>query len=101
MQHHRPPVLSRPAAAVDALSRCGSDLSSLYQPDDEEQDHRPDGGVNNGGNNSAPDVHVQNPEQPGTDERADDTDDDVADQAKSHALDDHAGQPAGDRADDQ
>ena len=35
------------------------------------------------------------------DEGADDADHDVADQAEAHAPNDQAGQPAGDRADDQ
>ena len=40
-------------------------------------------------------------QQPAGDERADDADHDVADQAKAHAAHDQAGEPAGDRADDQ
>ena len=40
-------------------------------------------------------------QQPAGDDAADDADDDVADQAKAAAFDDHAGQPAGNRADDQ
>ena len=40
-------------------------------------------------------------QQPVGDERADDADHDVAEQAETHAFDDQAGKPARDRADDQ
>ena len=39
-------------------------------------------------------------QQPAADEGADDADDDIADQAEAHALDDQAGEPAGNRTDD-
>ena len=40
-------------------------------------------------------------QQPAGDDGADDADDDVADQPEAAALDDHAGKPAGNRADDE
>ena len=51
--------------------------------------------------NTAADHDAELRQQPAGDDTSDDTDDDVADQAEAAALDDHAGQPAGNRADDK
>src|ERR1700720_17100 len=74
---------------------------SLDQPDDDQQDDRADKGVDDRGDKAATDGDADLRQQPTGDECADDADDDVADQSEAAAFHDHAGQPAGNRADDE
>src|SRR5665213_530263 len=76
-------------------------LRSSDEPQDEDQQHRADGGGDDRGDQAAADADVQNAGQPAADEGADHADDDVADQAKAATLDQQSGKPTGDDADDQ
>ncbi len=76
--------------------------AAAHQANDQQQDHRADGGIENLAHQAAGgDVDAEFREQPRGEEGADDADDDVADQAEAGALDDLAGEPAGNQADDE
>src|ERR1700685_421855 len=80
----------------------GAASGSFDQLDDDQQDHRADAGVDEGGDDAAPD-HDHAPDlrtPPAGDDRADDADDDIANEPNPAALDDHARKPASNRADD-
>jgi hypothetical protein len=81
-----PPTPSPPASATN-------------EPDNQQQYQRADGGVNNRPNNARAKMDAELRKQPTTDERANDSNDEIADDPKSGALHDLAGQPSGNEAD--
>src|SRR5271155_675487 len=78
-----------------------SAVLAFDQPDNDQQNHRADEGIDHVGNKAATDEESDPRQQPAGDKRADNADDDVADQPETAALDHHPGKPAGDRADNQ
>src|SRR5207249_3138730 len=76
-------------------------LESADEPDDDEEDHRPDGGGDDLWRPASPQVDAQPGEQPTADERAQDAYDYVPEQAQALAFDDLAGGPAGDEPDEE
>src|ERR1700742_319781 len=84
----RPPRVMRPL------------VLSLHHPDDPQQDHRTeDGGEQREPPTARRGIEEETQQEP-TDERADDADHDVHQNARATALDDLAGEPPGDRSDD-
>ena len=81
-----PPTPSPPASATN-------------EPDDQQQYQRADGGVDDRRNNARAKMDAELRKQPTTDERANDSNDEIADDPKSGALHDLAGQPSGNEAD--
>jgi hypothetical protein len=79
-----PPTPETPAPSA-AVAPC-------EQPENDEQDNCPDGGVDDEGDRSDADMNVQARQQPVADERAD--------EAEAAARDDLAGQPARHDADE-
>src|SRR5580698_7645465 len=71
------------------------------QSDDHQQDHRADGGAEDLADQSERQPDAEARKQESRDQRADDADHDVADQAEAVAANDLAGEPAGNRADQQ
>jgi len=70
-------------------------LCSLDEPQDEQQDHRTDDGRNDGTDQAAADGNPKHASKISSNHRADDADDDIADQAKPTTFYDLPGQPAG------
>src|SRR5579872_4137731 len=81
-----------PAAAPAAIA--GDD------PDNHQQHDRADHGIEDRGQDSGAQMDAKARQQPVTDKRADDPDGEVADQAEPAAVDNFAGEPSGDDADD-
>src|SRR6202166_3101007 len=73
----------------------GVGSGSFDQLDDEEQNHRADEGVDDGGDDAGADHDAYLRQHPADNYRADDADDDVADEPEAAPLDDHARKPAG------
>jgi hypothetical protein len=73
--------------------------SATNEPDDQQQYQRADGGVDNRRNNAPAKMDAELRKQPTTDERAYNSNDEIADDPKSGALHDLAGQPSGTEAD--
>src|SRR5881398_3584730 len=89
----RPPV----AAAVPEIS--GS--SAFDQGDNDQDDHRANGRIDDCGHDPGAEVDAQRRQQPSGDDRADDADHDVSKEAEAAALDYQSGEPAGDGAYDK
>jgi hypothetical protein len=73
----------------------------LEEPDDDQQDHRADHGVDDRGEHAADQHKSDHRQQPAGNDGADNADHDVADQPEAVTLDDQAGEPARDRTDDK
>src|SRR5205807_904799 len=73
----------------------------FYQRKDDEHNHRADRGIHDGPDRARCELDMQLRQNPARHERSDDADDDVADQPKSRPVDNLAGKPAGDRANDE
>src|SRR5271154_5838674 len=71
------------------------------QSDDHQQDHRADGGAEDLADHPEREPDAQARKQESRDQGADDADHDVADQTEAVAPNDLAGEPAGNRADQQ
>src|ERR1700722_12622429 len=71
------------------------------QPQDDQEDHRADKRVDDGGDKARADIDAELRQQPPGDDRADNADHDVAQQPIAAAFDHHSGKPAGDGSDDQ
>jgi hypothetical protein len=78
-----------------------SAVLALDQPDNDQQDHRADEGIDDRGDEAAADGNAKPGQKPARNQTADDADNNVADQAEAAAFDDHAGEPARNAADDQ
>ena len=76
-------------------------LGLFYEADSEQENHCADGCGNDRSEPLATDRNVEHFEQPSSDDRSENPDDNVAQQAEAAALQDLSGQPAGDRSDDQ
>jgi hypothetical protein len=74
-------------------------VSATNEPDDQQQYQRADGGVDDRRNNARAKMDAELRKQPTTDERANNSNDEIADDPKSGALHDLAGQPSGNEAD--
>src|ERR1700730_3306954 len=81
-----PPTPSPPASATN-------------EPDDQQQYKRADGGVDDRRNNARAKMDAELRKQPTTDERANNSNDEIADDPKSGALHNLAGQPSCNEAD--
>jgi hypothetical protein len=81
-----PPTPSPPASATN-------------EPDNQQQYQRANGGVDNRRNNARAKMDAELRKQPTTDERAYNSNDEIADDPKPGALHDLAGQPSGNEAD--
>src|SRR5208282_5510978 len=68
----------------------------LDQAQDDQQDHRADEGVDDAGDDADAKVDAEHRQQISGNDGAD-----IADEAEAAAFDDHAGKPAGNRANDQ
>src|SRR5262245_31922484 len=71
------------------------------EPDDDQQQHGADGRHDDGRQHAARQMNPQTRHQPAADQSAYDADGHVANQAEAAALDNLAGEPAGNDADDQ
>jgi hypothetical protein len=71
------------------------------EPDDEQEDDGADSGVDDQSNRAYAQMHAQSRQHPIANERADNADKQIADQAKSGAAHDFACRPPRDNADDQ
>ena len=69
--------------------------SATHEPDDQQQYQRADGGVDDRRNNARAKMDAELRKQPTTDERTNNSNDEIADDPKSGALHDLAGQPSG------
>ena len=74
--------------------------SATNEPDDQQQDQRTNGGVDDGRNNSQAKMDAELRKQPTTDEGAYDSNEDIANDPKADALQDLAGHPSGGEADE-
>jgi hypothetical protein len=74
---------------------------AFYQPYYEQQDYRADEGIDDRADDAAAKVEADGRQQISSDNGSHDADDNVADQSKSAALNHHAGEPTGNRTDDQ
>src|SRR5580698_5475024 len=82
--------------------QCRLRSGALHQLDDEQQNYRTDERVDDGADEIAADQRETDLwQQPACDNRTDDADNNVADQSKPAAFDNHAGEPASDCTDDQ
>jgi hypothetical protein len=73
--------------------------SATNEPDDQQQYQRADGGVDDRRNNARAKMDAELRKQPTTDERANYSNDEIADDPKPGALHDLSGQPSGTEAD--
>src|ERR1700722_4363193 len=71
------------------------------QPQDDQEDHRADKCVDDGGDKARADIDTELRQQPPGDDRADNAAHDVPQQPVAAAFDHHPGKPAGDGSDDQ
>jgi len=77
------------------------DSAPTKQADDKQQNDRTDYRCDDRADPATAKRDVQDAGKPTADKRADDPDNDVDDQPETAALDEHASQPAGDRANDE
>src|SRR6266852_9645061 len=75
--------------------------AAAHQTDDQEQDDGADRRIDDLGDEAGAEVDTELGEQQARNQRAGDTDQDVADDAEARAADDLAGKPARDQADEQ
>src|SRR5262249_18368419 len=72
--------------------------SAFDEPDDQQQDHRPDHGIDDRASHAADVENADQWQEPTGEQGADNADDDVPDQPITVTLDDQAGEPAGNPA---
>src|SRR5438128_2312025 len=80
--HGRPMPLREhgsPAAAPAAAPAASPSATAADQPDHEQQQHRAYGGVDDRADHAAAEMHAELRQQPAADERAQDSDNDIAD----------------------
>src|SRR4029077_15502119 len=75
--------------------------ASTDQPDDDQQQDGADGGVDDRADNPGTEMDTDLRQEPVADEGTDDNDYHVTNEAKTGALDDLAGQPPGNKANEQ
>jgi len=75
--------------------------SPLHQPDQHQQDHRTQGGMNDRRKQTTARAEADAGQDQAGDEGPDDPHDDVAEGPEAVAFDDPSGKPSGDGADDQ
>src|SRR5262245_59957596 len=87
----------------EAASRKGKSPSAtaVNEPQDDQENNRSDGGHDDGRNDAGAEVDAQLGQEPTPDERADNSDADVRDEAIAGAFDDLSGKPSRDQADQQ
>jgi hypothetical protein len=93
------PRTKRPAYLPTPPPPPAPSASATYEPDDQQQYQRADGGVDNRRNNAQAKMDGKLRKHPSTDEGADDSNKDIADDPKPCASHDLTGQPSGDEAD--
>src|SRR5262249_39919943 len=76
-------------------------MSFFEQPDDEQENHRADYGVDDCRNDAADEDKPDQRQQPARNDCADNADNDIADKAEAVALDDQTPEPTSNRSDDQ
>src|SRR5215813_113458 len=107
------PVAASSSPACDARSarsavRSGREraakspsAAAVNKPQNDQENNGTDGGHDDGRNDAGAEVDAQLGQQPTADERADDSDADVRDEAIAGAFDDLSGKPSRDQADQQ
>src|SRR5579862_7206669 len=96
-----PPTAPTTAPAAAPAATPATATAAGNESDDDQQQNGADGRVDDQGDSSNPEMDVQSGQQPIADERSDDADDQVADDAKTAAVDDFSRQPAGNNPDQQ
>jgi hypothetical protein len=70
----------------------------VHEPNDQQQDHRPDGGVDDRRHKTGAEMDAELRQQPAADKCADNSNDEIADNTKPGALHDLPGQPPSNQA---
>src|SRR5262249_12825241 len=84
-----------------ALSPSPATAAAAHQPENEQQQDGTDRGRYDRGNEPAPQMDAQSRQQPSADQRPDDPDADIRDEAETGAAHDLTGEPAGNQSDDE